>query len=145
MAKDQVKTVHAGVPGGDEVSLTLFLTESGDIKKSEWRVTGSLEMIEEAQNLKNKMKGPLASAPLPEGFSFQKLLLKELLLKAREEWPGEDEQELCHCRNVPQKIVERAILLGAHSVEKVRQRTSANTGCGTCLPDVERLLKLYLK
>jgi bacterioferritin-associated ferredoxin len=139
------KIIQAGIPGGDEVHLTLYLRGDGQIEKTQWKVTGSLELIEAAHKLNGELKGDLQKVPAPQGTGFPQLLLKELLLKAKDQWPGEDQPELCHCRNVPQKIVERAILMGAHSVEKIRQRTSANTGCGTCLPDVERLLKLYLK
>jgi NAD(P)H-nitrite reductase large subunit len=67
------------------------------------------------------------------------------VLKIKGEW-GEapSDPELCHCRKISQAQVERAIILGAHTIEKVRQRSSANTGCGTCLPDVEALFKKYL-
>ena len=134
-----------GIKGGDELELTLETDNLGNITGSQWKITGSLELIAAAQSLKLKLTGPKTSLTVPQGKEFSELLLKELVLRIRGEWPDGEGVELCHCRNVPQKVVERAILLGADTVEKVRQRTSANTGCGTCMPEVERLLKLYLK
>lgn len=139
------KDFSAGITGGDEVQVHVTFSSDGQITHSKWKVIGSLELVEKARALQPGLRGPVSGLSLPQGTSFSELLLKELILKIKGEWPDEPEPELCHCRNVPQKIVERAILLGAHTVEKVRQRTSANTGCGTCLPEVERLLKLYLK
>lgn len=139
------KEFSAGIPGGDEVQVQVTFSQDGQITKSQWKVVGSLDLIERARTLQAGLRGPVMAIAPPSGTTFSELLLKELILKIKGEWPEEPEPELCHCRNVPQKIVERAILLGAHTVEKVRQRTSANTGCGTCLPEVERLLKLYLK
>lgn len=136
---------QVGVSGGDEITLTLTLNNQGHIEKSQWSVTGSLELVAAAQKFKAQIYGDPAALTLPQGTAFADLLLKELVLRIKGEWPDGEGVELCHCRNIPQKIVERAILLGADTVEKVRQRTSANTGCGTCLPEVERLLKLYLK
>lgn len=128
------RTVKAGFSGMDQIEV---VCDGGKIISS--KVVGSLELL---NKFKTWQKNPLN---LPSGKTSEDLLLKELSLKIQDQWPlTNDEPELCHCRKIPQMNVERAVVLGAHSVEQVRARTSANTGCGTCLPDVERVLKAYL-
>lgn len=86
-----------------------------------------------------------AAWPLPEGTSHVELLLKRLILELRGEWhPSFTDPELCHCRMIPTAQVEQAILAGAHTPEIVSRWTNASTSCGTCRPDVIRLLHDYL-
>lgn len=139
------KTISVEIAGGDEVSVT-YHVENDKIIRSQWSVVGRLELYEEVKKLKTLFVGDYRQIPIPTGTHPEQLLLKKLVLKVRDEW-GEQpsDPELCHCRKVPQINVERAIILGAHTIEKVRLRTSANTGCGTCLPDINDLLKKYLE
>ena len=83
--------------------------------------------------------------PLPEGREHHELLVKELILKLRGQWnhPYTDE-EVCHCRTVSLQTVEEAILAGAHTPQAVSRWTSASTSCGTCRPDVERIIAFRL-
>lgn len=128
------KTLKVGFSGMDEIEI---VCDGGKILSS--KVVGSLALL---KKFRAWAKNPIV---FPEGKTSEDLLLKELSLKLQDKWPlTNDEPELCHCRKIPQVNVERAIVLGAHTVEQVRARTSANTGCGTCLPDVERVLKAYL-
>lgn len=123
-----------GFSGMDQIEV---VCDGGKVTSS--KVVGSLELL---NKFKQWQKNPIL---ISSGKAPEDLLLKELSLKIQDKWPlTGDEPELCHCRKIPQINVERAIVLGAHSVEQVRARTSANTGCGTCLPDVERVLKAYL-
>jgi bacterioferritin-associated ferredoxin len=131
--------------GGDRIAVTVE-SDGSVIKSTSWQMIGSLELIQAAQKLKGSIKGDVLAIPVPQGTEPAQLLLKKLILKIKGQWLDEEgDPELCHCRKIPQAHVERAIVLGAHSVEKVRLRTSANTGCGTCLPDVEKILEIYLK
>jgi NAD(P)H-nitrite reductase large subunit len=88
---------------------------------------------------------------LPAGTSHSELLVKELILKARGDWnfPIETNDlstyELCHCRAVSALRVDQAIIAGAHTMEQVRHATSASTGCGTCWPEIEKLINYRLK
>lgn len=83
--------------------------------------------------------------PLPDGSGHETLLLREWILKARGEWKFPyNEDELCHCRRVPTHVVDQAIVAGAHTPEAVSRATSASTNCGTCRPDVERILAYRL-
>lgn len=84
--------------------------------------------------------------PLPPGTSHSELLLKEVLLKSRGEWNYPyTHAELCHCRSVETEIVDQAIIAGAHRTEVVSRQTSASTACGTCRPDVQKIIDFRLK
>lgn len=135
---------RAAIVGGDSIEVNVEL-ENNQIQKAQWSVIGRSELYTAVQNYKEHVKGDCKKIPVPEGKTPEQLLLKELVLKIRGEWGDQpSDPELCHCRKIPQSHVERAIILGAHTIEKVRQRSSANTGCGTCMPEVEELLKKYL-
>lgn len=83
--------------------------------------------------------------PLPKGRDHGTLLVRELILKTQGQWQFPYEhQELCHCRAIPTHTVDQAIISGAHTPEAVSRMTSASTACGTCRPDVERILKYRL-
>jgi bacterioferritin-associated ferredoxin len=84
--------------------------------------------------------------PLPQGHSHSELLLKEVLMKAKGQWdyPYKHE-ELCHCRSVPTERVDQAIIAGAHQSEVVSRQTSASTACGTCRPEVQKIIDFRLK
>ncbi|MEO0335870.1 MAG: (2Fe-2S)-binding protein [Pseudomonadota bacterium] len=73
------------------------------------------------------------------------VMMREVLLKATGGWqPAFTEDELCHCRVVPTEIVDAAIVAGAHTPEEVSRQTNASTQCGTCRPDVEKILAARL-
>ena len=79
---------------------------------------------------------------MPKGNSHSDLLLRELILKARGEWNFPyKEDELCHCRAVTTKRIDQSIIAGAHTMEQIRKATSASTGCGTCWPQIEKIIK----
>ncbi len=135
---------RASITGGDSVEVVVKVV-SNNIIATDWTLVGREELYAAAQTIKPQILGDAKKIPIPSGQSPEQLLLRELILKIRGEWGEEpSDPELCHCRKIPQSQVERAIILGAHTVEKVRQRCSANTGCGTCMPEVEALLKKYL-
>ena len=94
---------------------------------------------------KKKYGDDLQKWPLPEGTQHFELLLKELLMKDREQWQYPYlENELCHCRTVPTEVVDQAILAGAHTPERVSSWTSASTACGTCRPVVQKIIAYRL-
>lgn len=138
-------TYRAALRGGDEITVVVKIN-NGVIVSSQWRVVGRESLVEAVRQWKPTFQGSLTDLKVPTGTSLETLLLRQLVMKVKGTW-GEQpsDPELCHCRKISQENVERAIILGAHTVEKVRQRTSANTGCGTCLPDIEDLLKKYLE
>lgn len=84
--------------------------------------------------------------PVPSGVSHSELLLKEVLLKSRNQWTYPYEHlEICHCRAVATETVDQAIVAGAHSAKAVSRRTSASTACGTCREDVQKIIDFRLK
>ncbi len=137
--KDDTKIYRAEVVGRELIECEL--DSSGEYAL---RVIGSLATLELLRGLKAK-KSNVAEWPLPAGNTEAEILVRELIHKVRGDWQFPiDDPELCHCRAVPAFKVDQAIVAGAHTVEKVRRMTSANTACGTCLPDVEKLLKFRL-
>ena len=133
------KKFSAIIEGGEEVHLTLDL-DGATIKSHTWTVIGSLNLLEKAKFLKQNFPKSISDLKAPNEKDASSLLLKELILRVKGEWSDTEDPEICHCRKISQRTIERAILLGANTIEKVRKRTSANTGCGACMPDVQQLL-----
>lgn len=53
----------------------------------------------------------------------------------------QDEIRICFCHAISEGRIKEAIRNeGARSVEDIRRLTQANTGCGGCLCEVERIL-----
>ncbi len=51
-------------------------------------------------------------------------------------------ETVCHCMNVDRDTIVKAIKeQNLTSVEDVQDATSAGTGCGGCVPDIEALLE----
>ncbi len=74
------------------------------------------------------------------------LLINELILRLQNKWSHPyPHEEVCHCRVVSLETVEQAILNGADTPEMVAKWTMASTACGTCRPDVEKILNFRLK
>ena len=128
------------IEGGEEIHLQLEV--SGDtIEKQSWQVVGGFDLIQLVQALYNQNIQRIQDFPEPQGLSSSVLLLKELILRVKGQWvEGDQDMEVCHCRKISEAAIDRAILLGAHNLEKVRKRTSANTGCGACMADVQSLI-----
>jgi len=55
------------------------------------------------------------------------------------------ERQICNCHKVSEAQICEVIAAGATTVEAVAQACRATTGCGSCKPDVERLLSLKAK
>ncbi len=45
---------------------------------------------------------------------------------------------ICHCRGVSDAEIEDAVLEGATTIELVQKKTTAGTGCGICIPEIEQ-------
>jgi len=141
-----IQSFHLHIPKADELALQLELDSTGVIKSARLTGVGGPDLLEVLGCWRDKIRGKIADLEIPEGDSTGELMLRELLLKAKEQWSSPySEIELCHCRAVPTTVVESAILLGAHTPEKVSRWTSASTSCGTCRRDVEAILAARLK
>ncbi len=78
---------------------------------------------------------------LPQNNSHEALLIREFILRAQGQWQKLDvDGEICHCRAVSASTIDQAVVMGAHTIEKIRRFTSANTACGSCLNDCEKIL-----
>lgn len=50
-------------------------------------------------------------------------------------------ETICNCMDVDRETIVKAIKeQNLTSVEEVQDATSAGTGCGSCIPDIEALL-----
>jgi NAD(P)H-nitrite reductase large subunit len=47
----------------------------------------------------------------------------------------------CHCTGVSRATVIAAIAAGCRTVEEIRRRTGACSGCGSCRPELTALLR----
>lgn len=140
MASLERKQILVEMPGRDR----LLATPAA----SGWTVdvVGCAEITRLVKGLEEAHGRELTSWPLPAGEGHASLLVRELILRARGEWVYPFEHlELCHCRSVATEVVDQAILAGAHTCEKVSRRTSASTACGTCRPEVQKILDYRLK
>lgn len=109
------------------------------------RVIGCDALLQLVKLLKQQHGDDPSKWPEPAGHSHSEMLVRELILKARGEWkPPYEHEELCHCRMIPTEVVDQAIVAGAHAPEIVSRWTSASTACGTCRPDVEKMIAYRL-
>ncbi len=112
-----------------------------------WKITAS-----GCRELLNRLAVGLSEEPNPEnwvepaGRGHVDLLLREFILKAKNQWqfPTTD-SETCHCRQVPTAVIDLAIINGAHTTRQVSRETSASTGCGTCEPQVQKIIDYRLR
>jgi len=47
---------------------------------------------------------------------------------------------ICLCKNVFEEEIINAIQNGAKTVKEVSKKTKAGTGCGTCIPKIQKLI-----
>jgi len=116
------------------------------IQSVEMSCVGCIEFLNMSQKMKTKLNGNIADLLPPTGSDHSSIIWREMIHRIQEEWLSPVAQpEICHCRKVSTEKVDRAIVYGAHTINEVRKRTSANTGCGTCKNDVEELISYRLK
>jgi bacterioferritin-associated ferredoxin len=136
--------ISVSLAARDELRLRLKIT-NGEVVESHLSGIGCTELLEQIVAWRPFFKGPLGQLPLPEGPGHAQVMLRELILKAQGRWNFPyKEEELCHCRAVPTKKVDDAIIGGCHTVDAVKRATSASTSCGTCRPDIENILSYRL-
>jgi len=119
------------------------LQKPGAVKKVS--LVGCSDFMEMMHKMRKHFGPDISKWPLPEAHDHSSLLLKEMILKLRGEWEFPyAEDELCHCRTVPAHTVDQAIIAGAHTPEMVTRLTSASTACGTCRPEVQKIINYRL-
>lgn len=133
-----------------ESAKKLVTTESNGRDQIKWesvdsqnKVTfiGCLEFTMLVKNYRAKFGNDVFKWPTPTGNSHSEILIREFILKLKNQWdyPYKDD-EICHCRHVSTKTVDEAILNGAHTHELAMRWTGCSTACGTCKPDVEKVI-----
>lgn len=137
-----------------EVSNTKFSVELDGRDRIEVRFEGSSPRVQfrgcsELMNLMQSMRKnfgvDIQQWPVPKGSSHSEILLRELVLKLRGEWDYPyKEDEVCHCRHVSCQTIDQAIVAGAHNTDTVSRQTSASTNCGTCRPEVQKMIDYRL-
>ena len=137
---DNIK-VKAGFGGRDELELDAE-TDSGVIRTAKLKGIGCPQVLNLISDWRNRLKGPVAELPEPQGTDHASILLRELIQKLKGTWEFPyKEDELCHCRAIPCAVVDAAIVYGADTANKVAVKTSAGTGCGTCRRNTESIIK----
>jgi bacterioferritin-associated ferredoxin len=132
-------------PGRESVFIHLVVSPDGEIIESQISGIGGPDFLICLIELRKQLTGKLKNLPVRDGATPSAIILREVLLRAKGEWNFPYlAEELCHCRAVPTAKVDLAVCMGAHSVRKVRECTSANTACGTCRPDVEAIIDYRL-
>ncbi|MBE6025259.1 MAG: (2Fe-2S)-binding protein [Cellulosilyticum sp.] len=49
-------------------------------------------------------------------------------------------QMICFCKQVDYITIRKAMIEGARTVEEIKEMTGAGTGCGRCIPEIEKIL-----
>ena len=147
---DSIVEIDVGLTARDQISLKLELI-NGVIMKCSLTGIGCEELLDLLAEWRTKLasvqqfQGTVSDLPLPLGGGHSAILLREAILKAQGLWIFPyGEEELCHCRAIPTQKVDEAIVSGCHSVPSVSSATSAGTSCGTCKPDIEKVLRYRL-
>ena len=145
--ENQVIEIEVAAPAREQLRLKLEVKSDGSIVHGELTGIGCRETLELMNEWRKLLPGALVSElVLPKGKSHSAILLRELILKAQGRWQFPyQEEELCHCRAVATARVDAAIVGGCHTVEAVRTATSANTSCGACRGDIEKVIDYRLK
>lgn len=135
---------RAELKGRDFIEIEI--SEDASVEKPRVKVVGCTELLSLVRRFQVQFGRNPESWPLPTGTNHSELLLKEVLLKMKGQWVYPYQHvELCHCRSVMTEVVDQAIIAGAHQCEVVSRQTSASTACGTCRPDVQKIIDFRLK
>lgn len=108
-------------------------------------ITGCALLHQRLNEIKKAQGADVAKWTLVNEKDHVALLINELILKLQDKWQHPYlHEEVCHCRTITLETVEQAIMAGAHTPEMVSKWTTASTACGTCRPDVEKILAFRL-
>ena len=108
-------------------------------------VIGSMSLLAKLNQLRKISGNNPAVWPVLEALETEDdLLVNEFILKCKSEFKlAYEHAELCHCRMIPAEKVFDAIKQGCKTVDDVGRTTLAGTGCGSCRPDIEKLLTQF--
>ncbi len=139
-----IREFQVGVKGRDFAQVKAVL-DGEQLESVSISAVGCLDFLKALAVLKQNTPGNLQG--LMERLLNQThvehvdILMRELVLKLKNEWVFPyAEAELCHCRAISTEKVDQAVVYGARTVMAVNRLTSAGTACGTCRPDIEKIL-----
>lgn len=127
------------------IEASFKLDQFNNIQTVDWHAQGSFDLINECQKFFNQVANKNIEVVSVEGMKTSQLLLAMLVDKLKGQHIESEDIEICHCRKINRSEIMQAILLGAHTADKVKKWTTASSGCGTCRPDVENLIEVCLK
>lgn len=108
-------------------------------------MVGCSNFMDVMKSMRKNFGPDLRQWPVPTATDHASLLVREIVLKLQGLWDFPyKEAELCHCRSVETSTVDQAIVAGAHNTEKVSRWTTASTSCGTCRPQVQKIIDYRL-
>lgn len=110
------------------------------------KATGSLGLL----NLLKKTIEEQGSQPekwqaYKEIKSDDEAFLNYFIQKIQSSEISTEHDEICHCRMVGRDKIEQSIFQGCRTREEISRTTLAGSGCGSCRPDVDKILELTLK
>jgi bacterioferritin-associated ferredoxin len=106
---------------------------------------GCTEFMDMMKKMRRHFGADISKWPVPEGQDHSSLLLREMVLRLRGEWQAVSaEVEVCHCRGISAHTIDQAIIAGAFTPEVVTRQTSASAQCGTCRPEVHKMIQYRL-
>lgn len=132
--------------GRDEILIEIPDSQGLDLAKARIKAIGCNQLLSLLRKYQVQFGLDLRLWPYPEVQGHAEMLLLEALKKMRGEWQYPySHQELCHCRRVDLVLVDECILSGAQSVPEVCRLTGAGTACGTCQPEIEKIISYRLQ
>lgn len=106
---------------------------------------GCTELMELMKSMRTEHGDDIRQWPMAAGVSHAEILLRELQLKLSGQWNFPfNAVNVCNCRHVPTAVVDQAVISGAHTTAVVSRQTAASTNCGTCRPDVQKIIDFRL-
>ena len=134
------KKIHWRLEGRESLELDFFI-ENNEIHLRSFHAVGCLNFLRLSNKMKELFPIHIESLKPPLGSDHTHLIWQEVIATLKDQWsPPIQDEELCHCRKINTDVVDYSIVYGAHDIETIRKRTSANTGCGTCKSNVLQLL-----
>lgn len=124
--------------GRDQIQI--YKTDDG---KLHLKAKGCQQLQDTLTEHHQKFGHDLKSWQITQPKNHAEFLIKKLLNTIEGKSTPYSHEEICHCRMVSTQRVENAIFNGAGSIDALKRVTTASTSCGTCGPDLKKLLGFW--
>ena len=143
---EELRKGRAEISHREWVEFEARITKEGQIQSLQWKAWGCHNLIETARQAASHFASGKLEDLKWDGANHWDLLVSEAFERIKGPFRVPvDDPETCHCRKIPTAKVDEAIILGAHTPERVTAWTAASSGCGTCRPVVEKIIAFRLK